>query len=237
MVSLHHTLDDLLYFLHQWKQHVLLHLHYFLILTILSALGSPETQHNWVDQITTILHILPPLLEHTQHSFDNILHPLRNTLLYLPTRLASPLRRLLTSSRPSRLLCIFLNLLTSLLTKEYRKHNDSLPTHIAHTLSDLLLDTDLPILIRNTITLITHFTHRFIEGIITLTLGTLNQLYAHLDLSIDRARAFYPNGFPTQSRTPGPIDNCSAASIPAMGPMRPPSLLPYPIPPYLTNEH
>ena len=231
MVSLHHTFDDLLYFLHQWKQHVLLHLHYFLILTTLSALGSPETQHNWVDQITTILHILPPLLEHTQHSFDNILHPLRNTLFYLPTRLASPLRRLLTSSRPSRLLCIFLNLFTSLLTKEYRKHNDSLPTHIAHTLSDLLLDTDLPILIRNTITLITHFTHRFIEGIITLTLGTLNQLYAHLDLSIDRARAFYPNGFPTQSRTSGPIDNCSAASIPAMGPMRPPSLLPYPTPP------
>jgi hypothetical protein len=128
MVSLHHTLDDLPYFLLQWKQHVLLHLHYSLIITTLSALGCPETQNNWVDQITTILHILPPLLEHTQHSFDNILHPLRNILFYLPTRLTSPLRRLLTSSRPSKLLCIFLNLLTSLITKEYRKQNDSLPT-------------------------------------------------------------------------------------------------------------
>ena len=117
MVSLNHTFDDLFYFLLQWKQHVLLHLHYFLILTTLSALGCPET-HNWVDQVTTILHILPSLLAHTQHSFDNILHPLRNILFYLPNRLTSPLRRLLTSSRPSKLLCIFLNLLTSLITKE-----------------------------------------------------------------------------------------------------------------------
>ena len=152
-----------------------------------------------MDQVTTILHILPSLLAHTQHSFDNILHPLRNILFYLPNRLTSPLRRLLTSSRPSKLLCIFLNLITSIITKEYRRHSDSLPTDIAHTLSDLLLDTDLPILIHNTITLITHFTHRFIEGIITLTLGTINQLYAHLTLSIGRARAFYPNGFPTPS--------------------------------------
>ena len=93
------------------EQHVLLHLHYFLILTTLSALGCPETQNNWVDQVTTILHILPSLLAHTQHSFDNILHPLRNILFYLANRLTSPLRRLLTSSRPSKLLCIFLNLI------------------------------------------------------------------------------------------------------------------------------
>ena len=90
MVSLNHTFDDLLYFLLQWKQHVLLHLHYFLILTTLSALGCPET-HNWVDQVTTILHILPSLLAHTQHSFDNILHQLRNILLYLSNRLMTKL--------------------------------------------------------------------------------------------------------------------------------------------------
>ena len=190
MISLNHTFDDLLYFLLQWKQHVLLHLHHFLTLTTLFALGCPETQNNWVDQVTTILHILPSLLAHTQHSFDNILHPLHNILFWLPNRLTRPFRRLLNSTRPSKLLCIFLNLITSIITKEYRRHSDSLPTDIAHTLSDLLLDTDLPILIHNTSTLIQHFTHRFIEGIITLTLGTLNQLYAHLDLSIDRARAF-----------------------------------------------
>ena len=178
MISLNHTFDDLLYFLLQWKQHVLLHLHYYLILTVLSALGCPEAQNNWVDQITTIIHMLPSLLAHTQHSFDNILHPLRNILFWLPSRLICPFRRLLNSTRPGKLLCILLNLITSVITKEYRRHSDSLPSDIAHTLRNLLLDTDLPLLLHNITTLITHFTHRYMEGLITLTLGTINRLYA-----------------------------------------------------------
>ena len=95
MISLNHTFDDLLYFLLQWKQYVLLHLYFYLILTVLSALGCPEAQNNWVDQVTAIIHILPSLLAHTQHSFDNILHPLRNILFWLPSRLIRPFRRFL----------------------------------------------------------------------------------------------------------------------------------------------
>ena len=83
----------------------------------------------------------------------------------------------------------------------------------------------------NATTLITHLTHRYMEGLTTLTLGTINRLYAHLTLSIDRACTFYHNGFPTPlPRYPVPLENCSAASVPAIGPMRAPTLLPYPTP-------
>jgi hypothetical protein len=231
MISLNHTFNDLLYFLLHWKQHVLFHLHYYLILTLLSAHECPESQNNWVDQVTTILHMLPSLLAHTQHSLDNILHPLRNMLFWIPLRLARPFRFILCSTRPERLLCILLHIITSVLLKEYRRHSDFLPLDIANTLSELLQDTESPLLLYNTNILITHFTHRSIEGLITITLGTLNKLYAHLTLSIERFRTLFPKGFPTPlTPSQGPLENCSAASVPAIGPMQAPILLPHTTP-------